>query len=111
MQAKTEQFSADLQLIAQYARLLSHPARIAIIRLLADKKQCISGDIAGELPLSRSTVSQHLQELKQVGLIKGEICGLNVNYCLNMEKWQEVRRYFEQLFSDTTTHSSFNCDC
>lgn len=110
MQAKTEQFSTDLQLIAQYARLLSHPARIAIIRLLADKKQCISGDIAEELPLSRSTVSQHLQELKQVGLIKGEICGLNVNYCLNVEKWQEVRRYFEQLFSDTT-HTSFNCDC
>ncbi len=109
MQAKTEHFSTDLQTIAQYARLLSHPARVAIIYLLAEKKQCISGDIAEELPLSRSTVSQHLQELKQGGLIKGEICGLNVNYCLNTEKWQEVRQYFEYFFNQTTT--SFDCDC
>ncbi|WP_448520374.1 ArsR/SmtB family transcription factor [Rhodoflexus sp.] len=110
MQAKTQEFSADLQLIAQYARLLSHPARVAIIRLLAEKKQCISGDIAQELPLGRSTVSQHLQELKESGLIRGEISGLNVNYCLNVEKWQEVCGYFEQLFNETTA-TDLNCNC
>lgn len=90
IQAKIGQFSPDLQTVAQYARLLAHLARVAIIRLLAEQKQCISGDIAQELPLSRSTVSQHLQELKEYGLIKGEISGLHVNYCLNMEKRQQV---------------------
>ncbi|MCS7018629.1 MAG: metalloregulator ArsR/SmtB family transcription factor [Cytophagales bacterium] len=109
MQAKTEAFSTDLQTVAQYARLLSHPARVAIIGLLAEKKQCISGDIAEELPLSRSTVSQHLQELKQAGLIRGEVCGLHINYCLNMEKWQEVQQCFERFFNQTIT--SFHCTC
>lgn len=86
MYAKTTEFDTDLQQLAYYAKLLSHPARITIVRLLAEKKTCISGDIANELPLSRTTVCQHLQELKNADLIKGEISGLNVNYCLNTEK-------------------------
>lgn len=109
MHAKTAEFDPALQELAQAAKLLSHPARIAIIQLLAAQKSCISGDIANELPLSRATVCQHLQELKNAGLIKGEISGLNVNYCLNTEKWRAVKGQFETLF--TLTIHDFPCNC
>lgn len=109
MHAKTAEFSPELQELAQAAKLLSHPARIAIIQLLAAQKSCISGDIANELPLSRATVCQHLQELKNAGLIKGEINGLNVNYCLNTEQWQAIKGQFEALF--TLTIHDFPCNC
>jgi ArsR family transcriptional regulator, arsenate/arsenite/antimonite-responsive transcriptional repressor len=109
MHAKTADFEQDLQEIALWAKLLSHPARIAVIQLLAEKKTCISGDIANELPLSRATVSQHLQELKNAGLIKGEISGLNVNYCLNVEQWQTIKDKFEAFFASTSYH--INCNC
>ena len=109
MHAKTSEFGTDLQDLAQAAKLLSHPARIAIIKLLAEKKTCISGDIANELPLSRTTVSQHLQELKNAGLIRGDISGLNVNYCLNVERWTDIKAQFESLFA-ITTHN-INCHC
>ncbi len=109
MYAKTVEFESDLQELAQAAKLLSHPARIAIIKLLAEKKTCISGDIANELPLSRTTVSQHLQELKNVDLIRGELNGLNVNYCLNVDKWREIKAKFECLFDITI--QNINCNC
>ena len=109
MHAKTIEFESDLQELALAAKLLSHPARIAIIKLLAEKKMCISGDIANELPLSRATVCQHLQELKNADLIKGEINGLNVNYCLNIEKWKSVKEKFENLFDITI--QNINCNC
>lgn len=79
---KKELFESDLQELAQFAKVISHPARLAILKYLADTKTCISGDISDKLPLSRTTVSQHLKELKELGLIHGEIDGLKVNYCL-----------------------------
>lgn len=109
MQAKTIEFNTDLQELAQAAKLLSHPARIAIIKLLAEKNTCISGDIANELPLSRATVCQHLQELKNADLIRGEINGLNVNYCLNVKKWKIIKEKFEVLFD--LTIQDINCNC
>lgn len=109
MHAKKTEFEPDLQKLASVAKLLSHPARIAIIKLLAAKKTCISGDIALELPLSRATVCQHLQELKNADWIKGEINGLNVNYCLNVEKWKDVKALFENLFDITIPN--INCNC
>jgi ArsR family transcriptional regulator, arsenate/arsenite/antimonite-responsive transcriptional repressor len=109
MYAKSAEFDIELQELAHAAKLLSHPARVAIIKLLASKKTCISGDIANELPLSRATVCQHLQELKNANLIKGEINGLNVNYCLNVEKWQQIKNKFEHLFNITI--QEINCNC
>jgi predicted transcriptional regulator len=109
MHAKTAHFEQDLQALALAAKLLAHPARIAIIQLLAAKKTCFSGDIANELPLSRATVCQHLQELKNAGLIRGEISGLNVNYCLNTEKWAECKQRFEALFNSTAQQIACNC--
>ena len=83
--SKREEFSTEDIELAAVCKALSHPARIAILKLLLQKQSCICGDIVDELPLSQSTVSQHLKELKQVGLIKGEIDGPRVCYCINKE--------------------------
>jgi predicted transcriptional regulator len=79
------------------------------VELLASRQTCISGDIALELPLSRSTVSQHLQDLKQVGLIKGEINGLHVNYCLDKEAWRAFQADWQAFLSLPIGDSP--CDC
>jgi len=87
---KSPNFEDLLQELAKFARVLSHPARLAILQYLAETKTCISGDISDNLPLSRSTVSQHLKELRDTGLIHGEIDGLKINYCLCTE---EINRF------------------
>jgi DNA-binding transcriptional ArsR family regulator len=79
---KSDEFSTELQELAMFAKVISHPARLAILQFLAETKTCISGDISDQLPLSRTTVSQHLKELRDMGLIHGEIDGLKINYCL-----------------------------
>ena len=81
--SKTEDYTKSQNELAAIAKALGHPARIAILQFLANKKSCVCGDIVDELPLSQSTVSQHLKELKKVGLIKGEIEGPSVCYCLD----------------------------
>ena len=101
--AKTAAFTTDQQQLARVAKALAHPARVAIIQLLASKDTCISGDIAAELPLSRTTVSQHLQELKALDLIRGEIDGLTVCYCLNTELLRQVQQQFAAFFLAATT--------
>jgi predicted transcriptional regulator len=100
--AKTSAFTEEQQQLARVAKALAHPARIAIIQLLASKTTCISGDIAAELPLSRTTVSQHLQELKALDLIRGEIDGLTVCYCLNTELLRQVQQQFTAFFIEST---------
>jgi len=97
--AKTAAFTEPQQQLARLAKALAHPARIAIIQLLASKTTCISGDIAAELPLARTTVTQHLQELKAVGLIRGDIDGLTVCYCLNTELLGQAQALFTSLFA------------
>ncbi|HJV77637.1 MAG TPA: metalloregulator ArsR/SmtB family transcription factor [Paludibacter sp.] len=79
---KPEVFDKELQELACFAKVISHPARLAILKYLAETKSCISGDISDKLPLSRTTVSQHLKELRDMGLIRGDIDGLKINYCL-----------------------------
>jgi len=97
---KTALFDDESNQIAGIAKVLSHPARVAILKYLASCKQCISGDISNEIPLSRTTVSQHLQELKKAGLIKGEIDGVKVCYCLDPDKLKDVAKLFESLFKN-----------
>lgn len=101
--AKTTNFTQQQQALARAAKALAHPARIAIIQLLAARQTCISGDIAAELPLSRTTVSQHLQELKALGLIRGEIDGLTVCYCLNYDLLRRVQQQFADFFGEAST--------
>ncbi|TGD82295.1 ArsR/SmtB family transcription factor [Hymenobacter wooponensis] len=101
--AKTSAFTEEQQQLARVAKALAHPARVAIIQLLASKTTCISGDIAAELPLSRTTVSQHLQELKALDLIRGEIDGLTVCYCLNTELLRQVHQQFTAFFLEASS--------
>ena len=97
---KSEHFDESLQELAKFSKVLSHPARLAILKYLSDTKTCISGDISDFLPLGRTTVSQHLKELRDMGLIKGEIDGLKINYCLNCAKIKEYLRGFEEFFHE-----------
>lgn len=100
--SKKEAFSKTQNRLADLAKALAHPARIAILEFLAKKKDvCICGDIVDELPLSQATVSQHLAELKSVGLIKGDIEGPRVCYCIDQNKWREAKQLLGQFLSDT----------
>lgn len=101
MFAKTEAFSEEQQEIARFAKLLCHPARVAILQHLAACKTCYSGDIAAELPLSRTTVSQHLTELRNGGLIKGEISGNNICYCINPEVFERMQLILSGFIAGT----------
>ena len=106
---KKEEFTQTDIKLAELAKALSHPARIAILNLLNQKQSCICGDIVLELPLSQSTVSQHLKELKAVGLITGEIDGPRVCYCLDTAKVKAAFVLFQQLFTGLTSPN--NCHC
>jgi len=100
---KSEHFDESLQDLARFSKVLSHPARLAILKFLAETKTCISGDISDYLPLGRTTVSQHLKELRSLGLIEGEIDGLKINYCLNCGKVKEFIQSFELFFNEIKT--------
>lgn len=97
--SKRNEFSEDEIQIALVAKALAHPARVAILKLLSNG-QCICGEIVDQLPLSQSTVSQHLKELKTAGLIKGDIDGPRVCYCLNMEVCSKSLVFFQSLFRE-----------
>jgi DNA-binding transcriptional ArsR family regulator len=107
---KRENFNKELQDLAMFAKAMSHPARLAILQYLADTKTCISGDISDFLPLSRSTVSQHLSELKKMGLIIGEIEGLKINYCLNQDIINKNKQMLYSFF-DKIEPTNIICDC
>ena len=95
---KSYEFTAKDNQLAKYAKALGHPARVAILKLLSQKKTCMCGDIVEEIPLSQSTVSQHLKELKDAGLIKGEIDGAKVCYCIDEKEWKVAQKWLNQLF-------------
>jgi DNA-binding transcriptional ArsR family regulator len=97
---KTEEFTVKQNKLAKYAKALGHPARIAILELLIKKQSCVCGDIVDELPLSQSTVSQHLKELKEAGLLKGETEGAKVCYCIDEKEWENVKSYMTTFFAN-----------
>jgi len=105
---KSYEFSTKENRLAKYAKALAHPARIAILKFLATQQSCMCGDIVEELPLSQSTVSQHLKELKDAGLIKGEIEGAKVCYCIDEKEWKTAQVWINQLF-DTYKGGSDCC--
>jgi DNA-binding transcriptional ArsR family regulator len=102
---KTEGFTRSQVELAAIAKALGHPARIAILQFLASRKVCICGDIVDELPLSQSTVSQHLKELKNVGLIKGDIEGPSVCYCIDEKAWNKAQKNLTELFNKFTDNN------
>lgn len=95
---KTEEFTKKQVSLAGLTKALGHPARIAILQFLAEQKSCICGDIVDELPLSQSTVSQHLKELKKAGLIKGNIDGPSVCYCIDTQAWSKAKDNLKIFF-------------
>ncbi|HNW75899.1 MAG TPA: winged helix-turn-helix domain-containing protein [Bacteroidales bacterium] len=93
-------FTESQEKMARYAKALSHPVRIFILDFLAENthKCCYSGDMAEELPIARSTLSEHLNELKKAGLIQGEINPPYIKYCINNENWEEAKTLFRPFF-------------
>ena len=94
---KTDQFTDHQNQIANQLKAMAHPARIAIIEYLLTVDTCICGDIVNELPLAQPTVSQHLKELKNVGIIKGSIDGKGICYCVDEEAISEFLAYFQKI--------------
>lgn len=107
--SKAPTFSTQLQEIAAIAKALAHPARLAILDFLAKEKNCISGEIVNQLPLSRSTVSQHLKELQKVGFIKSKSEGVTVCYCIDNERLELAKSYLNTFLSNAK--QDLNCNC
>jgi DNA-binding transcriptional ArsR family regulator len=108
--SKTELFDEALQAKANLFKALAHPARLQILQFLSDTKTCISGDISEELPLSRTTVNQHLAELKDAGLIKGQIEGVKMKYCLDSEKVNKMKKLLSSFLDEIQVPENFSCE-
>ena len=98
--SKTEEFTAKQNRLSVIAKALAHPARVAIVEYLAKSNECMCGDIVDILPLSQSTVSQHLRELKDAGLIKGQVEGTSVCYCIDEKGWGEAKEMFSMFLTN-----------
>ncbi|MDH3323281.1 MAG: metalloregulator ArsR/SmtB family transcription factor [Flavobacteriaceae bacterium] len=96
---KTEIFTDQQNTIAIIAKAIGHPARVAILQHLIKINSCICGDLVEEIGLAQPTISQHLKELKNIGIIKGNIEGTSVCYCINEEKWAEIETLFTSFLS------------
>lgn len=106
---KNRDYTADNEQLARFAKALGHPARITIIEFLASQDSCFFGDIHDELPIAKATVSQHLKELKDAGLIQGEIEPPKVRYCVNRENWDLAQQLFGKFFSNCRTDKKICC--
>lgn len=87
----------EQQKAARYAKAMGHPIRMYVLELLSNQSCCYSGDLSEELPIVKSTLSQHLKELKEAGLIQGEIEAPRIKYCLNRENWKEAQGLFRKF--------------
>ena len=96
--ADKKELSCDKERLARFAKALGHPTRIAIMQFLIRQQSCYFGEINEELPIAKATVSQHLKELKDAGLIQGEIELPKVKYCINKENWQLAKDLFGEFF-------------
>ena len=108
VQSKVELFEKDLAESASLFKALAHPARLRILQFLAESQTCITGDISDELPLGRTTVNQHLKELKQVGLVQGEVEGVKTKYCLKPTKILELKSAL-LAFLDSIDLENYKC--
>ena len=92
-----ESFTADQKKTARYAKAMGHPVRMYVLELLSRQSCCYSGDLTEELPIAKSTLSQHLKELRDAGLIQGEIEAPKIKYCINRENWAEAQQLFKKF--------------
>lgn len=101
--SRTDLFSDRQNALATAAKAFSHPARIAIIEYLLQANACINGDLVQELGLAQATISQHLRELKDIGIIQGTIEGARISYCINPARWNEIQQQFDHIFKRLDT--------
>jgi len=97
--AKKDVITTEQKKMARYAKAMGHPIRMHVLELLSKQSCCYSGDISEELPIVKSTLSQHLKELKEAGLIQGEIETPKVKYCINKENWNEAQELFRKFLN------------
>lgn len=102
-------YTVNQEQVARFAKAMGHPARIAILQFLANRTTCYFGDIHEELPIAKATVSQHLKELKEAGLIQGEVETPKVKYCINRETWQLAKTLFGEFFDDCACKKESRC--
>jgi predicted transcriptional regulator len=107
--SKTNLFTAEQNEIAVMSKAFAHPARVAILQYVLQSKGCINSDLVTELGLAQSTISQHLKELKTLGIIQGTVEGTAMNYCINLEKWQKVGDVIKEFFEQSVNSSEENC--
>ena len=110
MGVQPQELTADRERLARYAKALGHPTRVAILCFLARQEQCYFGDIHEELPIAKATVSQHLKELKDAGLIQGEVEAPKVKYCIDRRAWDEARALFGSFFSQCLCKDDNCCE-
>lgn len=106
---KADLFKEDFRNTAEFFKALAHPARLAILKYLAESDACITGDISDNLPLSRTTINQHLAELKKLDLIQGEISGVKVYYCINQDKFDTLWHMAQDFISTISQSNSDKC--
>lgn len=106
---KTSLFTEDQNTLAAIAKVLGHPARIAILQYLLKSKGCINTDLVKETGLAQATISQHLKEIKACGLIQGTISGTSMNYCINIVKWEEIGSSIAEFFNLPNSSNLNNC--
>ncbi len=102
---RTDIYTAEQNRIAAIAKVIGHPARVAILQYLIKVDSCICGEIVDEIGLAQPTISQHLREMKQIGLIRGEIDGTKVCYCINQDVYNEMKQIFDNAFGQKITCS------
>jgi len=102
-------FTQDQDRLARYAKALSHPVRVYIMELLSSQNCCFSGDLAEDLPIARSTLSQHLKELKESGLIQGNIEYPKIRYCIDRDNFEEAKSLMEKLFHNESGRGRPEC--
>lgn len=103
-------YSIQQEQVARFAKAMGHPARVAILQFLAKQTQCYFGDIHEELPIAKATVSQHLKELKEAGLIQGEVETPKVKYCINRENWHLAQELFGAFFGQCACKKGSCCE-
>ncbi len=107
---KNKRYTTDQEQIARFAKAMGHPTRMAILAFLAKQDSCFFGDIHEELPIAKATVSQHLKELKEAGLIQGEIETPKVRYCINWENWELARNLFAAFLGESKSKGTSCCE-
>lgn len=106
---KSDIYTKEQNQLAAYAKVLGHPARIAILQHLLSNKSCICGDLVNEIGLAQATISQHLKEMKNIDLIVGSIDGPKVCYCINRDTYSKIKKMFDSILNETLLKDNIKC--